>query len=260
MIFINVLLAAQSKIATQTPFLTDEFLKNVEKYGITLIALIVCVLAIIYLIKKIFKDNGKEKEKDKETIATLQQQHLDTVTKYERMLSLKNENKITPEKLNIFAESTNKIQILMYHMLSEFKADRISIFEYHNGGKSLTGTDFKKCSKTFEAVELGVTPTHKDYQNLPISINFLWNQLLLEKTPVYIFDLHRIREKDTTIYTILKAEDIQSYYSMLIKEFDGNIIGFVEIMYYNESVELSEKQLRIFNDSVISIAGLLNSK
>ena len=57
-------------------------------------------------------------------------------------------------------------------------ADRIAVFEYHNGGKTITGVDFKKCSNTYEAVGKRIEEKHQEYQNIPISVNFLWNKLL----------------------------------------------------------------------------------
>ena len=81
-----------------------------------------------------------------------------------------------------YAENSNKIQIQLYHMLQNFGADRISIYEYHNGGKNLAGVEFKKCSNMYEAVALEVKPNIKEMQNLPLSINPLWNKILATRT------------------------------------------------------------------------------
>jgi hypothetical protein len=214
----------------------------IEKYGFTAVALVSVALFVVFLVKFILKRQKKQDEKIDEIINKLLCQQITP----------------TQEKLDDFAETANKIQILIYHMLMEFKADRISIYEYHNGGKTISGVDFKKCSNTYEAVDLQIEPMVKQYQNLPLSTNTFWYKLILDKKPIEIADSSLV--EDNTMRNLLKTNYINSYYSRLLLDYDCRAIGFITIEYYNSTVTLTEAQKQVFSDTVIQISGLISNK
>lgn len=225
----------------------EQPLKMMEKYGLAAVGLVVLALFSFFLVRQLLKR------------LTAQDKKLDALI--ERLLEDKEKESsegLNVEKLDKFAKSANKIQQLTYYLLNEIEAERISIFEYHNGGKTITGVDFKKCSNTYEAVELGIESKYRDYQNIPISTNVLWNKLLLDKKPISIYDISELKETDNSIYIFLSSQGIQSYYSRLILDYDNKPIGFLVITYYTNKVRLEEEHLKVINDATITIAGLIN--
>ena len=66
----------------------------------------------------------------------------------------------------------DKVMARLRATLAEFKASRVYVFCYHNGGKNLMGFDFAKMSCTHEVVALGVRPQQPTLQNLPVT--FVW--------------------------------------------------------------------------------------
>jgi hypothetical protein len=219
-------------------------LKLIDQYGVGLVALVVVGFFAWFLVKFILK-RMKDQEKKIDSLI-------------EKLINSKEEDGLTEEKMDKFAINANRVQQLIYHILNEFDADRVSVYEYHNGGKTITGVDFKKCSNTYEAVGLGIEESYNEHQNIPISINFLWNKLLMNRKPILISDISCLEKTDNTIFQILSSQGIKSYYSRLIKDYNGKPIGFMVIQYYEEMTVLDEEQLKIFSDTAISVGGLIN--
>ena len=178
----------------------------------------------------------------------------------ELMVKLTNddENKELTGKFLDYAENANKIQILMYHLLRSFNADRISIYEFHNGGKNLQGIEFKKCSNTFEAVELEIKPIIKEMQNLPLSMNPLWSKLLGTRKNITIPSV--ITLQDTFLSVYLQAQSIKSYYSYLLVDYDNSPIGFITLEYYKTERELNTTETKEMEETSIKISTLINLK
>lgn len=157
-----------------------------------------------------------------------------------------------------YAESANKIQIQIYHMLRIFNAERVSIYEFHNGGKNLSGIEFKKCSNTYEAVSLSTKPIMKEMQNLPLSLNPLWNKLLATKENIDIPNVDDL--EDTFLKSYLKNQNIQTLHAILLEDYANIPIGFITLEYYSYSKELTQDELGDFYDISIKISVLINLK
>lgn len=220
-----------------------ETLKLIDKYGVGLVVLVFLGIFSWFLIKFILKRIENQESKIDELIDKL---------------TNKPETHINKEDLDNYAKNASKIQQLTYHLLREFDADRVSVFELHNGGKTINGVDFKKCTNTYEAVELGIEGKYNDYQNIPISVNFLWNKLLDDENPISISDIETLKQTDNTIYTTLKHSNIKSYYSRLIMDYDAKPIGFIVIKFYKNKKTLTPAQVKEFNDVSLIVAGLLD--
>ena len=107
-------------------------------------------------------------------------------------------------------------------------------------------------------VELGIEVKSKDYQSIPISTNFLWNKLILTKEPIIISNVEELKDTDRSNYEMLKSYGIGADYSRLISDYDGTPIGFVVVEYFNRNYDMNEEQLKLFNESTITISGLIN--
>lgn len=166
-------------------------------------------------------------------------------------------NELTGKFIN-YAENANKIQIQLYHLLQNFGAERISIYEFHNGGKNLAGVEFKKCSNTYEAVSLETKPIIKEMQNLPLSINPLWSKILATRDDIQIPSIENLQ--DTFLKGYLETQSIKTYYSTILQDYDNSPIGFMSLEYYKSSRKLTQDQLDEFNDIAIKISVLINIK
>lgn len=168
------------------------------------------------------------------------------------------ENHELTGKFISYAENANKIQIQLYHLLQNFGAERVSIYEFHNGGKNLAGIEFKKCSNTYEAVSLETKPIIKELQNLPLSINPLWSRILSTRDDINIPMVENLADNFLKVY--LETQSIKAYYSTILQDYDNTPIGFITLEYYHYSKELTDAQFEEFNEIAIKISVLINIK
>jgi len=220
-----------------------------KQYGVVVTLFLVFIL-IAY---KLIYNSSKRNEKQEEKIASL----------YDKIDTLM--NKFSPEEKNeltgkfiSYAENSNRIQIQLYHLLQNFGADRVSIYEFHNGGKNLAGVEFKKCSNIYEAVALETKPVIKEMQNLPLSINPLWNKILATRGEIKIPSTDKL--EDTFLRAYLKSQNIEAYYSTILQDYDNTPVGFITAEYYHNSRELTDDELYEFNEIAIKISVLINLK
>jgi len=220
-----------------------------QDYGVIIAILVMAVITAFYIIRNSTKRIHEQEEK------------IDTL--YERIDKLM--NKFTHDdsteltgKFISYAENANKIQIQLYHILQTFDADRVSIYEFHNGGKNLAGIEFKKCSNTYEAVELETKPIIKEMQNLPLSMNPLWSKVLATKDDIVIPNVEKL--EDTFLKTYLVTQSIKTYYSSILLDYGNSPIGFITLEYYTAARKLTQDELTEFNEIAIKISVLINLK
>jgi hypothetical protein len=162
------------------------------------------------------------------------------------------------EKFKNYPDNANKIMIQLYHILQGFGVNRVSIYEFHNGGKNLQGVEFKKCSNTYEAVALETKPIIKEMQNLPISMNPLWCKLLATKDDILISSVDAL--EDTFFKSYLQSQSIRAIYLSILLEYDNTPIGFISLEYYNNIKQLTQNEIDELNDISNRISVLINLK
>lgn len=226
-----------------------DILNALQNYGVIFTILLLAIFVAYIIIK-----NSTKRIRE-------QEQKIDAL--YDRIdkLMIKVTDDKKPDLTNKFvnyAENSTKIQIQIYHLLQNFQADRISIYEFHNGGKNLAGIEFKKCSNTFEAVSLEITPIMKEMQNLPLSLNPLWNRILATREDIIIPSVEKL--EDTFLKSYMKSQSINTYYATMLQDYDNTPIGFICVEYYNHSKDLTEDQLEEFFEIAIKISVLINIK
>ena len=232
-----------------TNILLFDVLNLVQDYGVVITMLMIGIFLSYIIIRNSSKTIHDQQEK------------IDSL--YGRIDKLM--SKFSPDEKNdlagkfiSYAENANKIQIQLYHLLQNFGAERVSIFEFHNGGKNLAGIEFKKCSNTYEAVSLETTPTIREYQNLPLSINPLWSKILTTREDISIPSVENLQ--DSFLKGHLKMQNIKAYYSTILQDYDNTPIGFITLEYYYHTKTLTEVELDQFNEIAIKISVLINIK
>lgn len=226
-------------------------LEILQDYGVIVSILLLSVFVSYMLIRNSSKTIREQQQK----IDSLYGKIDTLVAKFG---SESNANNELTGKFISYAENANKIQIQLYHLLQNFGAGRVSIYEFHNGGKNLAGIEFKKCSNTYEAVSLEVKPIIKEMQNLPLSINPLWSKILTTREDIIIPLVSNL--DDTFLKVYLESQYIKTYYSTILLDYDNTPIGFLTLEYYKNPIQLTEDQFDEFNDIAIKISVLINLK
>jgi hypothetical protein len=142
----------------------------------------------------------------------------------------------------------------------EFKADRIWIMQFHNGGHYYpTGKSIQKFSMFYEVVEPGVDSIKMMFQNIPVSLFSRSTNELLEKDYIAISDF-----KDETIATYgLKytADETgcKSAYIFGIFDINNRMIGTLGVEYTKRKKSLEPSDIQMLEIEAAQIGGVLHN-
>lgn len=169
-----------------------------------------------------------------------------------------NLNKKQPDNL---VENRLKIDEEINHLLERVLlktgADRISILEFHNGDKNLSGMPFIKLTNTYEVCDKDTPSQQSDYINLPCSLFSKFIDKVLKNKYVLI-DVNNDNSNFLSItMALLKKWNVKkAIYAKIIDNHD-RYIGFVGIQYCDNSIENLDSILSTLNESAIELGVML---
>ena len=155
-------------------------------------------------------------------------------------------------------ETSTKVMVKLDAIKEEFKADRIWITQFHNGGNFYpTGKSMAKFSVIYETVNIGVGSIQNLFQNIQVNLFSKSINELLKNDSIQIADY-----KDETIATFgLKyiADDTgcKSGYLFTIKNIDNKFIGVLGLDYTKKKVKLTEENINELLNYATAIGGVL---
>jgi hypothetical protein len=156
-------------------------------------------------------------------------------------------------------ENATCINNLLDKILFDLNADRVYIFQYHNGGSNVAGIPFARCSNTHERCEIGITPNISMYQNLPLAMYGFRHDLVARKMTLTIDDLEIIKDTDKSSYNLMRSQGIKSLYLTGMFALDGTPLGFIGVDYERDYKTLSKEQVEEFEIAAQKISGCLES-
>lgn len=146
------------------------------------------------------------------------------------------------------------------HIKDEFKADRVWISQFHNGGNFYpTGKSMAKFSIMYETVGPSAQSVQSNFKNIPVQ---LFSRAINE---LYQNDIIQVSDfKDETIATFgLKyiAEECgsKSSYLFAIKTIEDKFIGILSIDYTRRKTHLDIESVNHLQVHASSIGGVLMS-
>lgn len=143
-------------------------------------------------------------------------------------------NELIDKRLDV----NNKIKNAIESFRQRVDADRVYIFEYHNGESNLNGLPFAKASVTYEILKSGVSSFKARLQGIPSGLLLEFNQSLLTNKYISAPDVNQYRSIDPIGSSVLIRPDTKSFYVSLISNVSGYPIGFIGIDYIcRESTE-----------------------
>jgi len=177
------------------------------------------------------------------------------------VLFIKNKLEKKVEKPDMVLETLKVSELVMTkldHIKDEFKADRVWVAQFHNGGNFYpTGKSMAKFSIIYESVAPSVSSIQGNFHNIPVNLFSRSINQLLEHDRIEISDF-----KDETIAPYgLKyiAEDTgcKSGYLFAIKCIEGRFIGMLGIDYTKKKIKLNDEVITSLLVQSTSIGGVL---
>lgn len=153
---------------------------------------------------------------------------------------------------------TEEIDKTLQQILIYTDADRVSLVQYHNGGKGVNRQSFLKMSMTNEQVKIGVKPFMSEFKDQFRSVISYIIKQLNSSGFCYIKDVLDVKELDPGTYEFLNNRGIQSNYSMAIHNDEGTVIAFVWVEYINNSEDKVTKIDKVFKEKQKILETLLN--
>ena len=173
---------------------------------------------------------------------------------FKNKIEKKEKPDMVKEALQVSELITTKIE----HIKDEFKADRVWITQFHNGGNFYpTGKSMAKFSIIYETVSQNTSSVQLNFQDIPVNLFSKSINQLLENDVIEISDF-----KDETVATFgLKyiAEDTncKSAYLFAIKTIDNKFIGVLGLDFTKRKTKLDMESINHLQVHASSIGGVL---
>jgi len=166
--------------------------------------------------------------------------------------------KVKPDMVMDTLRVSELINQKIDHIKDEFKADRVWISQFHNGGNFYpTGKSMAKFSIMYETVGASTQSVQSNFKNIPVQ---LFSRAINE---LYQNDIIQISDfKDETIATFgLKyiAEECgsKSSYLFAIKTIEDRFIGVLAVDYTRRKTNLDMESINHLQVHASSIGGVL---
>ena len=169
-------------------------------------------------------------------------------------------NKVKPDMLTEALRTGELVSAKLDHIREEFKADRVWLSQFHNGGHFYpTGKSIAKFSVIYETVNSGVSSIQSNFQNIPVNLFTRSMNQLLEKDKIEISDY-----RDETIATyglkyIAEESGCKSGYKFAIKTLDEKFIGVLGIDYTKRKTKLDHEDIQEIMLHASALGGVLMS-
>lgn len=112
-------------------------------------------------------------------------------------------------------------------------ADRVQVYEFHNGAHYANGRSALKTTCTYEVCRYGV----KNYSNLlsgiPLSCIPTFIKTLLDKGELYVKDLEDLKVSMPSTYNLKNEMGVKAFYDVIINNEYGEPVGFVAVQFCN---------------------------
>jgi hypothetical protein len=171
---------------------------------------------------------------------------------------LLNKRKVKPDMVKDTLRVSELVTTKIEHIKDEFKADRVWITQFHNGGNFYpTGKSMAKFSIMYETVNTGIQSVQSNFSNIPVNLFSKSINELLSNDVIQISDY-----KDETIATFgLKyiAEDTgcKSGYLFAIKTIDDKFIGCLGLDFTKRKTKLDQDSIKNIEVYATSLGGVL---
>lgn len=152
--------------------------------------------------------------------------------------------------LTIQAETDKKIIKKLDELKEVLGADRVQIYDFHNGIHYANGRSAVRITCTYESCKYGVPPYQNALAGLPISClpNFI--SKLLDDGEFICKDLESIKAGYPSTYVFKKNMGIKAFHDVVLRNEYGEIVGFIAVQFTENEYHMDELILHKFVGSI----------
>ena len=146
------------------------------------------------------------------------------------------------------------------HIKEEFKADRVWISQFHNGGNFYpTGKSIAKFSIMYEVVGISTSSVQTNFKNIPVNLFSKSINELLVNDVIEIEDFSDEKIATFGLRYVAEESGCKSAYLFAIKTIEDKFIGVLSVEYTKEITRLDMESINHLQVHASSIGGVLMS-
>ena len=146
------------------------------------------------------------------------------------------------------------------HIKEEFKADRVWISQFHNGGNFYpTGKSIAKFSIMYEVVGVSTPSVQTNFKNIPVNLFSKSINELLVNDVIEIEDFSDEKIATFGLRYVAEESGCKSAYLFAIKTIEDKFIGVLSVEYTKEITRLDIEAINHLQVHASSIGGVLMS-
>lgn len=162
------------------------------------------------------------------------------------------------DKLHEEIQFSSIINAKLDTLREEYKADRVWLTQFHNGGHYYpTGKSIQKFSIFYESVSPYADSVKMSFQNIPISLFAGSTNELLQNDMFTIPDFKEPNKETYGLHHIADLYNTKSSYHFAVKTIDGKFIGVLGLDFTKRKTELDNESLNYLLVEASSIGGVL---
>lgn len=139
-----------------------------------------------------------------------------------------------PTKIKKQCNIDSEICTRMEYVKEFLSADRVQIYDFHNGGHYANGRSALKTTCTYEVVRNGIRSCQNELQAVPLSCIPKFIQILLSKEKIECNDLETLKNSMPATYNLKRSQNVKSFFDVVLNNKNGDPIGFLAIQYSKE--------------------------
>jgi len=133
----------------------------------------------------------------------------------------------------------SQLDIKILNRMEEVKeimnADRVHVYEFHNGEHYANGRSALKVSCTYEICRIGINSIQRESMSVPISIMPRYIASILDNSIVDVRDITAIKEVMPATYNMKISQGIKAYTNVVIMNSLKEPVGFIEVQWLDKT-------------------------
>lgn len=132
----------------------------------------------------------------------------------------------------------SKIDIKILNRMEEVKeimdADRVHVYEFHNGEHYANGRSALKVSCTYEVVRAGTQSVQRSCMSVPLSVMPKYIATILDSSIVNVKDIENIRDSMPATYNLKFSQNVKAFTNVVIINRQNEPVGFIEVQWFDK--------------------------
>ena len=136
-----------------------------------------------------------------------------------------------PRKIKKQVNTDDLIISKMEEVKEQLNADRVQVYDFHNGGHYANGRSALKTSCSYEVVRAGISRKQGFLQSIPLSCLSKFVSKLMNDGFMEVKKLEDMKEEMPATYQLKKDMKINSFYDVILNNAMGEPVGFLAVQF-----------------------------